>query len=418
MDTHALRAALESALSQIGTAARPESPGSAVSVFAQETLIDHKHSEGVLRVLEQQEEFAEGRSLMINSGLGFFGFQSRFVATKLVSEARRRQSAEAAVRWLQKVLHAEKGEGLLVCTLWGANPSQSTRLLEDVDLLPFQSLPDSRQKEMMTTPSVPSSQGSPRIFGWNSPTAALVKRVEVRPFLLIEPFQEQAIATTNFNDGFAELNDTRLCLALTGPTALIPGPSWFQYVDPDLEAALLGPATSYSYQEVIPLIAPDAIELDLSGASDLVQAFMALEEKWKSRVRTALERLHLARVRMSPADQAVELSIALETLLGENGSEALGFKLGLRAALLTSDSLEDRLRTRAVIKAVYSIRGMLMHEGEALAGCQLKQGQPKTPSADITSEAAAITADVIRWVVTNGSTPLWNPFELSDGRTI
>ena len=56
----------------------------------------------VLPVLEMQPEFKD-KAPMINSGAGLSGFQSQFVASMLVREARGRKSAKAAVAWLEKV---------------------------------------------------------------------------------------------------------------------------------------------------------------------------------------------------------------------------------------------------------------------------------------------------------------------------
>ena len=314
MDTHALRAALENALRQMGNDARPESAGSSLPPHIQEGLINQKLSKEVLRVLERQEEFAGGQARMINSMHGFFGFQSHIVARLLVSEARRRQSADSAVQWLQKVLHTERGEGILVRALWGVNPTRGVRLPGGVDFLPFQSLPSSRQKEMLTTDaSSPTWRFAVPSFAWSSPTAALITRVEVRPFL-VDISKEQDPSTKHRPDDLSRLDDIRLCLALAlaEPTVLIPGPSWFQYLDPDLETALDAAATSFSHQEIVALGGREAIDFDPSSASDLVQAFMALDPKLKRRVRTALQRLHQALIRRSPADRAVELSIALD----------------------------------------------------------------------------------------------------------
>ena len=73
-----------------------------------EARIDHELAKIVLPILEVQPEFKD-KAPMINTMKGSVGFQSLFVAPRLVREARRRKSAKAAVTWLAKVLGTDSG---------------------------------------------------------------------------------------------------------------------------------------------------------------------------------------------------------------------------------------------------------------------------------------------------------------------
>src|SRR5690606_377955 len=118
----------------------------------------------------------------------------------------------------------------------------------------------------------------------------------------------------------------------------------------------------------------------------------------KGRVRTALERLHSAMVRREPGDRAVELSIALETMLmsGERGDNR--HKVGLRAALLTSETARERRQSRALVEAAYDIRSALMHTGAVKKEATVP-GLGKLDSNTIITRVSAITAGVLRRIV-------------------
>ena len=214
------------------------------------------------------------------------------------------------------------------------------------------------------------------------------------------------------------LDEIRLCLALEGPSIIIAGPSWFQYVDPDLEAAILFEGSSYGSQEVLPYgLLTDSPE-PANDVEVLVRAYMRGIEKGKKKIRIALERLHQALIRRDPADRAVELSIALEALLIDSSGEHT-FKLSYRAALLVSDNVEERITNRGIIEATYDVRSKLLHRGSAKTEVKVKEGQgrKKCPWKEVASKAATITARVIKRIIMEGGLPEWNRFELSDGRT-
>ncbi len=410
MNTDDLIAVLETALSQIHGLDTARSAD--LSVDVRETLVNHELGKEILPVLEAQPEWS-GKAPMINVLNGFSGFQSQFVTPILVREARQRQSSKDAVNWLQKVMGTESGTGLVVQTLWGLAPTEDLCLLEGVDLLPFNSLPHSRQKaQLMQAEWLHGARLPLPPFAWEPPSAALVAKIEVRPFLVDASLVEKVPISESPHPHLL-LDEIRLCLAIEGPSIILPGPSWFQYVDPDLEAALLGAGTSFSHQEVLPLQVPQAPAVDLSDAPTLVRAYTELTSTVKSRVHTALTRLHQAVTRREPADKALEISIALETLLVNTPGEHT-FKIALRAAMLGSDNVEERMANRAIIEAAYGMRSGLMHSGHSATSVTVK-GQGKRTAVDVISEAGKITARVIKRIITEGGFPEWNQFELSNG---
>ena len=423
MDKGALTDVLEVVLTRVhavSSATRDVSiatlEGHHVLTAIREEMINQELAEIVLPVLEVQPEFKD-KAPMIKTMNGSVGFQSLFVAPMLVREARRRKSAKAAVAWLAKVLGTNSAAGLAIQTLWGISPTQRIPLLGDVDLLPFESLPPSRQKEQLTNVDwAHNNMRLPTPFFSRMPlTAVLVAKTEVRPFLIDKTIEENST-----NNGICQvpppLDDIRLCLALEGPSPIIAGLSWFQYADPDLEAAILVVGGSHSGQEVFPFGLLADSPAPTTDVQAIVRAYMALEPAIKNRVRIALERLHKALIRSNPADRALELSIALEALLITSAGEHT-FKLSYRAALLVSEDVEERIATRAIIGATYGMRSDLMHGGRHSETVKVIKGQEKEPAEEVASKAAKITALVIKRIIMKGGPPEWDQFELSNGRT-
>ena len=235
------------------------------------------------------------------------------------------------------MLGPDSGEGLIIQTLWGISATQRISIWEGADLLPLKDLPHSRQKERLKDVDWPQYASLPTpFFSWTTPTAALIAKTEVRPFLIDASTHNKGIRQAH-----PPLDEIRLCLVLEGPSIIIAGPSWFQYVDPNLEAAILGVGTSYINQEVLPVYIPEDSPEPTTDVQAIVRAYMALESKEiKKKIRIALERLLQALIRSDPDDRALELSIALEAFLIDSPDEHT-FTLSCRASLVVSDKVED-----------------------------------------------------------------------------
>ncbi len=110
MNTDDLITALEAVLAQIDEL-RMTKREKDLPADVQESFLNQELGERILPILEVQPEF-KAKAPMISHLNGFTGFQSQLAAPILVREARKRQSARAAVDWLQKVLRTESGIGL------------------------------------------------------------------------------------------------------------------------------------------------------------------------------------------------------------------------------------------------------------------------------------------------------------------
>ena len=401
MDIKAITGALTKALARYSEIQNTDRYKSLPTSVREEKIAGElSHDIGTL--LAAQPEFGADR--IVDTGLA-----SAFFAPALVREGLTRGAA-AAVEWLQKILSTQKARGLKVQALYGIRVAAVTSLVDDINLVPLNALPDSCQKQgLLERPSLAPYHPPP--FYWcTSPSAALIVPVEAKPFFVKSNTAEAQQPTRV--DWKARFEDIRHCLAISHREPIVPGPSWFQYDDSDFEAAaIVRGVASFPHQEVVPMLTPEPGEMDLRQAAEIVRAYYALDKVARRKVRTAMERVHLTFIRSSPEDKALELSIALETLLIDSPGEHT-FKISLRAALLTTEDINTRATNRAIIHAAYTLRSNLVHGGQSKSEVKVN-GEGKVPSKDVAKRATAITIKVIQSVLTAGKSPDWADVELS-----
>jgi hypothetical protein len=146
-------------------------------------------------------------------------------------------------------------------------------------------------------------------------------------------------------------------------------------------------------------------------ARNIITKFFSLERHDRERVKRALERFVQARSRRLPGDAAIDLSIALESLVGDIGSPGEHtWKIGFRSALLSEKQLGPRCKVRSVIKNVYNIRSEVMHDG-------IISRKHKKDAVKYVQEGILSCARVISNVISRGGLPRdWSAFELSGGK--
>lgn len=373
-----------------------------------QAILVHKYAQSIETVLKTQPEFAT--DLVVNSLNGATGFGARLVSSMLVRQAERRGSGTAAIDWLKKVLSTKSAVGLAVYTMRGLRVQEPVDLVDEIRIVPFDALPDSGQKQALVERLGMGSDIAAPWYLMEPPSAALIASVSIDPFVS-KPDEHPPLwhgAGAALGQRFEGI---RHCLAITCGSPVLPGPSWFQFEDTDLQSALLGMLTTLSHQEIVPLFMKGQTELDATAAKQTVRAYFASEAKQRQRIRTAMERVHLGLIRSSPADRMLEIAIALEALLVDSAGENT-FKVSLRASLLASNELQSRVADRAIIAAAYGLRSALMHSGQSPTTCTVR-GRGKMAAADVATRAVEIALAVLRRVVAMGRLPDWSALELS-----
>lgn len=401
MDINAITGALTKALARFSEIKNTDLYKS-LPESDREEKIAHELSRDIGTLLAAQPEFQPDR--IIDPGVA-----SAVIGPALVQQGRRR-GAGAAVEWLQKILSTRKARGFNVQALYGIRIASVTPLVDDINLIPFDALPDSRQKKGLLEHPLLSPYHPPPFYAFTKPSAALIVPAE-RTLFFVKPNTAQTQEPRVRVGWETRFNDMRHCLAFSHGEPIISGPSWFQYEDSDYEE--VGPvrfSASMPHQEILPMPIVEEGEMDLCKAAKTVRAYFALDEGIRRKVRTAIERVHLAFIRSSPEDKALELSIALETLLIDSPGEHT-FKISLRAALLTAENINTGATNRAMIRALYTLRSNLVHGGQSKS--EVKVDGKKVSSRDVAKRATKITISVIQSMLTAGKSPDWSDVELS-----
>lgn len=375
-----------------------------------EVVVTLKLAAPVEAVLSKQPEFAGENGFKIHGPNYTHSFRSSEAGPIMVDKIRAGASPEAVIDWLEKVLRAERAEGLSVMALWGITTEARIELGHGIALIPFNQLPESSQRDYLLTPrrsgafgfSFPRSQ---------PPTVALTVPEIVEPFITrslersdppTDPFKTRNL-----------LEDARLALTSLGPSAPLEAGSWFQHDDPDLRAAAAYGGIMTTMHEIPGSGFEPDTAIAPADARQVVSGFLALKDASRAKVRVSLERLNQAMRRRAPGDKALELSIALEALLTA-GDEQPGehtYKVGLRASLLVGVDVKQRVENRAIVAAVYRLRSAVMHRGTAPESMHVR-GQGDLASSELVGSGASVAASAIRRVLCEGNLPNWYDLEV------
>ncbi len=361
----------------------------------------------VRQALVMEDEFREGAGFILRRDNGARRFAAEEAAAAILRRTMRSNDPSEAIKWLLDLLSRNSETGIGVMVLSGISVKEPCQLTKDVMLLPISALPESSAKEWLLRPRDPAAiPGLP----WSlmtPPKAAVTVRETITPLLHDNrkgdfPSQDDPFRLHSL------LDEARLALTVIGPSAPLDEAYWFQFDDSDLNEAASGGITT-SGLDVLPWPFANEVELDLADAQAVVSRYLSLDGSIRNRLRIALGRLNQALRRRPSGDKAIDLCIALEAILVDGVGENT-YKVGLRAALLLPCAAADRILSRGLIGALYTVRSAVLHSG--LVPKQVKVvSQGKKTLEEIMSHSTNVCADVVRSLITRGTFPDWYTLE-------
>ena len=338
----------------------------------------------------------------IGGGNGGAAFYPNFFAGQLIRRAIESESALEAIEWFKKVVTTEGADGLYITAMWNFPVSSEIHIADNISLLPFDELPESRQKKMFLE-NQPGTSLISSILNWIKPSSALVYKYHVKPFLL-DPDDADSSEYSRIN---AEVDDILHLLVLVGPSAPIMAANWFNFIDPDLEFAIPHVSRGGQIIELMPLRTVEKFfEFDEFEIRALVTGFTKLDDDLKRRLKVAIDRIKQARMRHSFGDAAVEVSIAFETLLGDAERSKITSKLISRAGEILGGSKEDIARNKLIVRRTYEIRSKRVHEGLEYYK-KIKLNNIELAGEEIVNEACKLCANIVKIIIKNGKMPIW-----------
>jgi hypothetical protein len=358
-------------------------------------------------IIIHDERFPGNKVLMIRRLGSALGFYPHFIATPLVRRVLRTGDPDDAIRWLQKVLATTGADGQCVLALWGVPVERRIELTPQVAIVPMDELPESKQKQLVTSLWYQTTSPFFSALQLTSPQSALVVGERLEPFF-------HTPDGGNPTDGFAAtrelLSEIALVLTAVGRRVSLEAACWFNFDDPDLEQASISKYFHVqSFIEVLPLNPPVYPPLDPGEAPKVVQNYLAMQEPARGKVRVALQRLSQAQRRHSIGDQAVELSIALEALMGDNAPTEMTHKIAVRSVRMLGGDKQLREKNAKVIKRTYEIRSQTVH-GQAKSSGQ--KGH-ETARRENISCALEICFELVETIIQRREIPNWSAFDYS-----
>jgi hypothetical protein len=351
-------------------------------------------ADGVFRALKNTEPFRTYTNPVVTLGNGFFSIKPE-MAFRFYLDALALNGADYTASAIRKLVTSKSALVEADCLVWGVRVSSRIRLAPNLFVAPVPKDAVLSMRDELT--ALPEYLQAPDTL------AVLTTRYRVEPVLM------DIHAAHELKDAPA-LSASRLLQEIaTALCALGPAPITIEhlnqrFVDPRL-ATLLPSGRGGPMQQLNPLKSSDPVVVDAASRA-YVRAFMALQPDTRETLLRSLERLNASMKRWDPHDQALDCGIAYEILMSNDDGTEIGYRLGLRAALLLGKSLDEREQIRRRVRTLYKLRSHTAHGGG---------GRKKDPHKNVEIVTAGIDtcASIIREIVRRGRLPEWGALELS-----
>jgi len=377
----------------------------------------HEFKESIRSAILSAAKIPTDEVIMLNHGRGGqMGFYPNFFAGPLAKKLTESGSATAALQWLDKILSTKEAGGHHITALWGVPLSQKIEISETISLVPFAELPDSSGKQQIAPDKSPASSlplgiGLSQVFS-DGPSSAILVKHNVKPFV-IRLRQNTGPTSPQRPETLGESDDIITVLHSFGPRTVIPLGTWFSFEDPDYND-LIYAGMSCRLWEFHPHFPQCGPEIEAEALKRRLRAFQALAKADKKKVETAINRLGYSILRLGDSNKALELAIALETLLGDNELTGMAHKSRTRAGRFLGGTGQQRKRSADIVRKVYDIRSALVHAGTNTTKDQ-NIGGSKISVHDLIIEATTLVCKIIEKVLEQGNIPSWETFDLEIG---
>lgn len=352
---------------------------------------------------EPELRLFDGGVLLTGTGAGTVTL--RALAEWLVAQSLDTNPEEVLDR-LDRFIRRDIPPAQEILAISGASIAAEVRLVDGIRLVPFAQVPRSGVTDLLK--GIPSfmSEALQGVRANPIPTAALIAPLEGFP-ALAEPTAGEHFAPPST---LKQPKMYRICqlLTLVGPSPSIAVGSWV-HIDDSLPLCQSGASWGGPLHELVPSRSVD-ISAQAAIIPTLVDSYFALPSAVQEALDMPMKRLNLALRRQSLEDAAVELRIALESLLAQDLDEnaPVGFTLRLRGSLLGASGLPERRHLFDLLTAVYSLCSQAAHGG------RFKPTSAATAQRLI-PEGIEICASLVLKVIERGSLPQWRSFILDRG---
>lgn len=347
---------------------------------------------------------------------GGFGMQVRSImlSHRLISAVIEGHSAESFVAAARAFAHSRTSKTEWYTPLVGVTVTEAVSLGSNIDLVPWNDVPDSTQKTFFG-PESPLHKSAMRMLSLAQMPAIANSAIRVRSAESQVLFSSHKNAMTT-TDATASENTTRTvqvqdimhCITtLSVRTVAVIG-NWGQF-GVGIANDISGAAYSH-YPDLFDIVVRSAsskpAELDGEEIARLFNCYENFQHSDKDVMRVSLDRLSQAIRRQSVVDKAIDLGIALEVMLlhriGENDRGEMRFRSSIRGATFLGGKKSERLKTFKLLKDAYDLRSRAVHSGV------LKKAKKGSPPEKVLEDTAGTCARIARKLIRRGLFPDWD----------
>ena len=257
-----------------------------------------------------------------------------------------------AVDWLHEVYDTKQAKLRYVAEVYGLKVTVKVFLSNGVTLVPLEYLPRSANAQAIQSQFQFFPNRLP-ISLVALPVGAFIEISEL-PYATVYNDKNTALAPTRSET----LEKTIRAFTLVDGAAPVVGTSWLEFVDDHLRMAEFGMKRMMAQNEGLqPFV---SVDVD-AEAIEWIERYLALLPELGPRCDVAIERLNLARRRLSAGNKAIEGGISLEALLGFDENQEITYRLRLRAALLLSNDVAKRREISKAVNDFYTLRSRTVH---------------------------------------------------------
>jgi hypothetical protein len=358
-----------------------------------------------------EPEFS-GPPRAVLSGSGAHGFNTDFVANRMIQIVKDTGDARKALAWFRKVSKATGAAGRAIKALYGVNCEASIALSEAVTLVPFSDVPASPTRDWIAAEHERANQQRGLHGFMPPPTAALCHEGYVPNIF--------SSATTDFSNRpnitwFNTLDDAALLLVLAPGTIPREAARWMDFDDPDIfllsHFGVMRHSSEWAFETQRFISPPPVISTSIEN---LLPAYSKLAQDNKDRITLALQRLLRSRSQLHPGNRAIDLAIALEVLFMRTERDEHSYKISNRAARLLHENRDRQLPVFNQIRRLYEVRSSMVHSGKTSGEVSIDGS--KISVHELVKSVETICSEVIRKFLTLGGVPAddgWRDIEFS-----
>ncbi|MGQ7939162.1 hypothetical protein [Paraburkholderia sp. D1E] len=359
--------------------------------------------EWFLQVALEQPEIAELEGYLFNQGNSVHSLGASFILSALIAKALD-EGADVAIASMYDFIDIDCNRCIEVLLLEGIHVVETTEVADGIFLCPVSAVPSSTLRSYLTyvaenTERPPLSMAHLLHEEKRNPGAALFQIREVEPKFYREMPQFPLMAD------IPPIHDIANVLAILGPTSPLTCKSFSELADGEFLKGFVGFSWGTHREETRVYKNVSVTSNEIKNFVPVIRRYLALSTEMKLRLRVPLHRLNEAVRHGKLEDRALDLGIALESLLlgGDLGKEKITSRLKRRGGLLLAAEKSQIAALEQKFSELYDFRSRAAHDGDVTA-----KGASREHVETALIEGLSLCAAAIRKIIERGSFPEWN----------